>query len=126
MKELLQKYNSKIFVWEPVHLFQRMKVQQGVFAFSEPTAKGWGSFPVNDIRGTAASGDDHDWPGLVPIAISPALKEGMKELWPGLFGFDSGSLFPELDGFSAYHGPLSEFELYFGDEEDWSESNVSS
>src|SRR5438105_1147733 len=46
MKELLQKYNSKIFVWEPVHLFQRMKVQQGLFAFSEPTAKGWGSFPV--------------------------------------------------------------------------------
>jgi hypothetical protein len=118
ISDLLKKYGSRVLIWEPVHLFQRMKVQQGVFAFGEPVAKEWGSFPVNEVRGVARGSSDVI-PGLIPIAISPSLKEEMKEYWGSIFGYDSASLFPELDGFSGYHGPESEFESYFGDREEW-------
>jgi FRG domain len=119
LRELLKKYhNDNVLVWEPIHLFQRMKVQQGIFAFGEPVAKEWGSFPVNSVGGVALNYRD-SFPGLVPIAISPELKSEMVEYWGSLLGYNIATLFPEIDGFSRYHGAESDYELYFGESDLW-------
>jgi hypothetical protein len=119
LRELVQKYcNDKVLVWEPVHLFQRMKVQQGIFAFGEPIAEEWGSFPVNEVGGIKSS-HNRSFPGLVPIAISPELKWEMVEFWDSLFGYNIATMFPEIDGFSKYHGVESLYELNFDNPKDW-------
>lgn len=110
--------------WEPRHLFERMRVQQSVFVFGQSIQEDWGTapFPLLDpsekrYRGTADPILVYSEPEL--IAISPSLKNSIEGEWGGrsywreLFGYDARSLFPDLEGFSSYHGAQQEFESTF-------------
>jgi hypothetical protein len=114
--EMMKKYKGSICLWEPRHVYHRMKVQQGVFLISEPVANTWGSLPIKRIAKTNPDKYDYD-NGLVPIAIAPALKHEMNSLdsnlFGSMFGYSLPTLFPEIDGYSRFHGADQDYELHF-------------
>jgi hypothetical protein len=110
--------------WEPRHLFERMRVQQSLFVFGHAIQNDWGTAPFHldpSTKRYRETGDDSivisDDSAL--IAISPRLKADMEDgrgnrsYWRELFGYDARSLFPDLEGFSSYHGAQQEFEKTF-------------
>lgn len=111
--------------WEPRHLFERMRVQQSAFVFGRAIEHDWGTAPIPfDLskkwyREPGGSDSLSDSPVL--IAISPDFKAGMdwydRSFWRNVFGYDDRSLFPDLEGFSAYHGAQQQFEegFFYGD-----------
>ncbi len=120
--EFLKKYKNRICFWEPIHIFQRMKVQQGIFLICEPIAEKWGSVPVKSVGIPSPKIWDFQY-GLVPIAITPELKEDMNSMesdyWNGLFGYSVATLFPEIDGFSKYHSFEQDYDSDFPYPEDY-------
>ncbi|MBX3009746.1 MAG: FRG domain-containing protein [Melioribacteraceae bacterium] len=114
--KLLRNNQDTMFIWEPMHIFQRMKMQQGIFLVSEPIADTWGSLPIKSV----GIPDPKVWNfdcSLIPIAITPKLKEDMNSMesnyWSGLFGYSVATLFPEIDGFCKYHSSEQDYDLNF-------------
>ena len=109
--------------WEPRHLFERMRVQQSLFVFGHATQNDWGTapFPFDPSIKRYRENDDTLVISNDPeiIAISPSLKadledeDGNRSYWRELFGYDARSLFPDLEGFSNYHGAQQEFDATF-------------
>ena len=94
------------YVWQPRYLFERMRVQQSVFIFGEAIKMPWGSGPF--ILSEEGQSD------LLLLAIPPKLKENMwEEDWRSLFGYDARSLFPDIEGFSDFHGPSRSIQREF-------------
>lgn len=109
--------------WEPRHLFERMRVQQSLFVFGHAIEEDWGTapFPMDPSHKRHRETDDTLVVSSEPelIAISPRLKadleddQGNRSYWRELFGYDARSLFPDLEGFSDYHGAQQEFDITF-------------
>ena len=101
---------ERFFLWEPRHLFERMRVQQSIFVFGKVEHKRWGTAPFK-------LGDPSDEEGnsdLQLFAISPQLKEdALRTNWQVFFGYDAKSLFPDISGFGSYHAPTEDFESDF-------------
>lgn len=102
------KSKKAIFVWEPVHLFDRMRVQQSLFLLSESHDGVWGSLVDSEFS-------TKDSAVFVAIAVSPELKEDMHFKWRTLLGVNTGSMFPDISGFSQYHNAKRFFEYDFFD-----------
>lgn len=108
--------------WEPRHLFERMRVQQSLFVFGQTKENDWGTAPFQLDPSSKRYREGEDTTVYVDnnpalIAISPRFKEDMewggRSNWRELFGYDARSLFPDLEGFSSYHGAQQEFEGEF-------------
>jgi hypothetical protein len=99
-----------LFVWEPPHLFDRMRVQQSVFLFGKSQDGPWGSLSCEPFYSENAPPDIPPLHNFVAFAIHPALKEDMKGKWRSLFGYDVSTLFPDIEGFGKYHSARELFE----------------
>lgn len=114
---------SNYWYWEPRHLFERMRVQQSLFVFGHAIQNDWGTAPFpfdpSNKRYREAEGAIVVSSEPELIAISPRLKadledeRGNRSFWRELFGYDARSLFPDLEGFSSYHGAQQELEITF-------------
>ena len=110
----LRTNNDDYYLWEPRHLFERMRVQQEIFVFGAVEELPWGSAPVS--LSLDAPYDRGGSEGLVLIGISPDLKTELSVgSFKGLFGFDARSLFPDIEGFSAFHATNQGFGSLFLD-----------
>lgn len=115
------KPDEQYYFWEPRHLFERMRVQQSLFVFGPTIQWPWGSAPF----GLYATGSDatervyREGGNPMLIAIPPSFKNQMIEFgaddsgWRNLFGYDGRSLFPDIEGFSRYHGATRRLESEF-------------
>ncbi len=113
----------RYWYWEPRHLFERMRVQQSLFVFGQTRERNWGTAPFlldPSSKSYKTAGDSSIYVMSNPalIAISPSLKASLEEdmersYWREWFGYDARSLFPDLEGFSSYHGAQQEFESAF-------------
>lgn len=96
-----------------------MRVQQSLFVFGRNREKDWGTAPFpldpSSKRHREAGGPILVSSDPALIAIPPSLKAAMEDdsHWRELFGYDARSLFPNLEGFSSYHGAQQEFESDF-------------
>lgn len=108
--------DGQYYLWEPRHLFERMRVQQSLFVFGPAIQWPWGSAPFG-LYATGGRYEEGNDPMLV--AIPPSLKNEMEDAevkssgWRDLFGYDARSLFPDVEGFSRYHGETQGFESTF-------------
>ncbi len=96
-----------VYVWQPLYLFERMRVQQSCFLFSRAIPTLVGSLAVIKPISTHYKSEGklrtimpQD---LINIAIAPSLKKEMNKLWKYLFGYDSAILFPDIAGISEFH-----------------------
>lgn len=106
---------EQYWLWEPRHLFERMRVQQSLFIFGPAIQWPWGSAPFG-LYATREQYKEGGNPML--IAIPPSLKAEMKDwtgrsAWREFFGYDARSLFPDIEGFSRYHSETQGFESEF-------------
>lgn len=104
--------------WEPRHLFERMRVQQSMFVFGnaiEEDPRGTAPFLLERGKGYREAGDSASYidGNLTLIAVPPSLKESMIVDGRDLFGYNARALFPDIEGFSQYHGDQQRPELKF-------------
>lgn len=105
IRQLLSESKGYSVTWSPRHLFERMRVQQSYFIFSQVKWSRWGSIALTGPT-EEAEGD------LSLIAISPSLKaDGVRIQQHGLFGYDGKSLFPDLEGFSRFSSSAYDFSF---------------
>lgn len=101
LDELKPEEGEMFYVWEPRHLFERMRVQQSVFAFGSAVRRPWGSAPYLTSE-------------MVLVAVPPGLKATVAHYGSErLLGYDGRSLFPDLAGFGEFHGAGQGFEDAF-------------
>ncbi len=109
--------DEQYWLWEPRHLFQRMRVQQSLFVFGPAIQWPWGSAPFGLY--STGEGQYKEAGNPMLIAISPSLKADMEDpemkdyAWRDLFGYDARTLFPDIEGFSRYHSEPQGFESSF-------------
>lgn len=109
IQRLLRESRGNSMTWAPRHLFERMRVQQSFFIFSQVTLSRWGSLALTGPEEPDAASASHS--DLTVVAIPPALKsDGARMRARGLFGYDGKSLFPDLEGFSRFSGTAWDFE----------------
>ena len=115
-----EDHADSYWYWEPRHLFERMRVQQSLFVFGQTIENNWGTAPFQlDSSSKRYREDDTILVSGDPalIAVPPNLKASMgdwgRSHWREWFGYDARSLFPDLEGFSSYHGARQEFESEF-------------
>lgn len=105
----------RFLLWEPRHLFDRMRVQQSLFVFGPVVAKPWGTAPFG-LRGNEP---DELPKELVLVAIPPRLKaqlldaDGYSASWRSLFGYEERYMFPDLEGYAGSHAASSPFRPGF-------------
>lgn len=111
-----RKYaQNKFLLWEPRHLFDRMRVQQSLFVFGPVAARTWGAAPF----GLQAADPEKVPRELVPIAVSPQLKtqlldvDGYSASWRSLFGYEERYMFPDLGGYAGSHAASAAFRPSF-------------
>lgn len=82
------------FLWELEPLSERMRAQQALMIGSSVEHHIWGTMSVREL----------DWTkSLVCLAVDPGLKR--QALGLAGFGYNDRTLFPDLPGFSRFHGP---------------------
>lgn len=105
----------KFLLWEPRHLFDRMRVQQSLFVLGPVARRSWGSAPF----GLRAEDPEQVPEELVLVAVSPWLKQqlldidGYKASWRSLFGYEERYMFPDLEGYAGSHGSSAPFHQGF-------------
>jgi hypothetical protein len=110
IEDVLEHFDKQVLIWEPQHLFERMRVQQSIFFLSMSHDGPWGSLTNRPFVAT----DDQDSNTFFAIAISPELKKAMANQWRILLGYDVSTLFPDFAGFGRHHSSRTDFELdYF-------------
>ncbi|MGG0309550.1 FRG domain-containing protein [Priestia megaterium] len=87
-----QKNDNPFFIEPPV-VSPRIAAQHGVFLYSSLSPAKTGSLKL--------ATEDH---GNIFVAISPKLKVELKEILSSTFDIRGATLFPDLDGFSTFHG----------------------
>lgn len=108
IRQLLLESSGYSLTWSPRHLFERMRVQQSFFIFSQISWSRWGTLA---LRGP--EDEDADQGDLTLIAVPPALKaDRSRRQMHGLFGYEGKSLFPDLEGFSRYSASTVDFENF--------------
>lgn len=108
---------KKFLLWEPRHLFDRMRVQQSLFVLGPVASRGWGTAPFGlQERNPKAVPRE-----LVLIAVSPRLKtqlldiDGHSASWRSLFGYEERYMFPDLEGYARSHAASASFRPDFFD-----------
>ncbi len=117
LRWLMDRKNAqrKFLLWEPRHLFDRMRVQQSLFVFGPVSVKPWGTAPFG-LRGKEAGEVPRE---LVLVAVSPRLKaqlldvDGQSANWRSLFGYEERYMFPDLGGYAGSHGASASFSPGF-------------
>jgi hypothetical protein len=117
LRSLLDRKNAqkKFLLWEPRHLFDRMRVQQSLFVFGPVATRTWGTAPF----GLRAADQEEVPRELLLIAISPQLKsqlldvDGRSASWRSLFGYEERYMFPDLDGYAGSHSASAPFSPGF-------------
>lgn len=115
IKDLLShsKYKNSNLWWKSQVLFERMRSQQSVFMFGSTYDGIWSSltpyqFDYHRIaidRNSGAPTQDARRLGLFfACAISPKFKSRTKEVWQQFHGYDTETMFPDLEGFSRFNG----------------------
>ncbi len=113
----LKEVQRKFLLWEPRHLFDRMRVQQSLFVLGPVASRGWGTAPF----GLQARDPEVVPQELVLIAVSPRLKtqlldiDGHSASWRSLFGYEERYMFPDLEGYARSHGASASFRPDFFD-----------
>lgn len=113
----LKEDQRKFLLWEPRHLFDRMRVQQSLFVLGPVSARPWGTAPF----GLKAQDPDQVPQELVLIAVSPKLKaqlldvDGHSASWRSLFGYEERYIFPDLEGYARSHAAAASFRPGFFD-----------
>jgi hypothetical protein len=111
-RKVVQK---RFLLWEPRHLFDRMRVQQSLFILGPVVAKPWGTAPF----GLQAASPETVPRELVLVAVSPHLKHQMVNIdgrtagWRSLFGYEERYMFPDLEGYADSHGTSASFRPDF-------------
>lgn len=117
LRSLMDRKNlqRKFLLWEPRHLFDRMRVQQSLFVLGPVARRSWGSAPF----GLQAKDPEKVPEELILVAVSPQLKEqlrdvdGYKASWRSLFGYEERYMFPDLEGYAGSHGSSAPFHRDF-------------
>lgn len=110
IEDIIDHYEKTTIIWEPQHLFERMRVQQSIFFFGMCHDGPWGN--LTSLEFNHRSGGQSN--NFFAIAISPELKAELQSQWRVIFGYDVLTLFPDIEGFGRYHSSKSEFEYdYF-------------
>lgn len=117
LRSLMERKNvqRKFLLWEPRHLFDRMRVQQSLFVFGPVAAKPWGTAPF----GLQAAQPEKVPRELVLVAVSPRLKSQLRDLddykanWRALFGYEERYMFPDLEGYASSHNASAPFRRDF-------------
>ncbi len=109
IEDIISDYSETIMIWEPQHLFERMRVQQSIFFLSYSHDGPWGNLTNSTFSDHTTVHGKH----FFAIAISPELKAEMLSHWRIIFGYDVFTLFPDIEGFGRYHSHKSEFEHDF-------------
>lgn len=113
----LKGMQRKFLLWEPRHLFDRMRVQQSLFVLGPVSARTWGTAPF----GLTALEPEQVPQELMLIAVSPTLKaqlldiDGHSASWRSLFGYEERYMFPDLEGYARSHAAAASFRPDFFD-----------
>jgi hypothetical protein len=114
--EMLARNPGRLLVWRPPPLVPRIAAQQSVLVASPLGTNPWGTFGIPLVADTEE--EDFVLPGrlgsvgrdLVAIAVSPRLKHALRQGGIDILGYQAGSMFPDIDGFSRWHSPESPFD----------------
>jgi len=102
------KYSGRLVIWRPAPLVPRIAAQQSVLICSPVGDNPWGSFGIPVA--TPASEAHLVLPGrlgtvgkdLIAFAMPPELKHALRQGSQEILGYDTGSMFPDLDGFCRW------------------------
>jgi hypothetical protein len=115
-QEVLDKYSGRLALWRPAPLVPRIIAQQSVLICSPLGDNPWGSFgvplanqepelePVSPGRLGTVGRD------LIAFAVPPALKAVLRQGGRDILGYDTSSMFPDVDGFCRWHAATASLD----------------